>query len=77
MRQTWAYTHLVTVFANTVETVSGAHVTWPAEKFPTMPGFAKMGGVAVGVGGNADTQYQLYRTNAVGVEAEPMISQVQ
>ena len=41
-----------------------------------MPGFAEMGGVAVGADGKADPQTQLFRSNAIGVETGPMISQV-
>ena len=42
-----------------------------------MPGFAKMGGVAVGSDGMADPQTQLFRNSAMGVQTGPMISQVQ
>ncbi|CAM9161286.1 unnamed protein product [Laminaria digitata] len=47
-----------------------------AENLATMPGFAKMTGVAVGMDGKADPQSQLFRSTAVGVETGPMISQL-
>ncbi|CAM9505578.1 unnamed protein product, partial [Laminaria digitata] len=47
-----------------------------AENLSTMPGFAKMTGVAVGMDGKADPQSQLFRSTAVGVETGPMISQL-
>lgn len=48
----------------------------PTDNLATMPGFAKMNGVAVGSDGRADPQSQLFRASAVGVETGPMISQV-
>ncbi|CAM9112449.1 unnamed protein product, partial [Laminaria digitata] len=47
-----------------------------ADNLATMPGFAKMIGVAVGSDGRADPQSQLFRASAVGVETGPMISQL-
>ncbi|CAM9167488.1 unnamed protein product, partial [Laminaria digitata] len=47
-----------------------------ADNLATMPGFAKMKGVAVGSDGRADPQSQLFRYSAVGVETGPMISQL-
>lgn len=46
------------------------------DNLASMPGFAKMNGVAVGSDGRADPQSQLFRSSAVGVETGPIISQV-
>ena len=66
----------VTLFATIVETLSGVLVKLQTENLANMPGFAKMKGVAVGADGKADPQSQLFRSNAIGVETGPMISQV-
>ncbi|CAM9093102.1 unnamed protein product [Laminaria digitata] len=47
-----------------------------ADNLATMPGFAKMNGVATGADGRADPHSQLFRTSALGVEKGPMISQL-
>ncbi|CAM9447778.1 unnamed protein product [Laminaria digitata] len=47
-----------------------------ADNLATMPGFANIGGVAVGPDGRADPQSQLFRSSALGVETGPFISQL-
>ena len=48
----------------------------PTDNLATMPGFAKMNGVAVDSEGRADPQTQLFRSTAYGVQTGPFVSQV-
>lgn len=58
--------------------VSDTPPSMPAttDNLATMPGFAKMNGVAVDSEGRADPQTQLFRSTAYGVQTGPFISQV-